>query len=53
MPSVQYRFRILVDEGFIRWLIEKDKTAFLKLTYIKSSSMDARGSITSYTHIVE
>ena len=43
MPSVQYRSRILVDEGFIRWLIEKDKTAFLKLTYIKSSSIDARG----------
>ena len=43
MPAVKYRFRILADEGFIRWLIQRDKTAFFKLTHIKKSSIDCRG----------
>lgn len=43
MPSFKYRYRILVDEGFIRWLIQSDKCAFLKLTRIKLSSTDAKG----------
>jgi len=42
MPSVRYNYRILADESFVRWLIEKHKPAFLWLTYIKSSSIDCR-----------
>lgn len=42
MVKVKYASRILVDDGFIRWLIKKDKTAFFHLTHIKSSSVDAK-----------
>lgn len=43
MPSINYRYRILVDEHFIRWLIETNKRTFLRLTHIKASSIDAKG----------
>jgi len=43
MPSVKFSHRILADESFVRWLIKKDKSYFLKLTHIKKSSIDCRG----------
>src|SRR3989344_3609445 len=39
---VKFRYRLLTDEHFLRWLIEKDKPTFLKLTYIKASSLDCK-----------
>ena len=42
--KVLYPARILADESFIEWLIKKDKIAFLKLTHIKSSSIDCKGN---------
>ncbi|MBI3031952.1 hypothetical protein HYY69_00630 [Candidatus Woesearchaeota archaeon] len=42
MPSVKFRYRILTDIHFVRWLINKDKTCFLKLTHIKASSADCK-----------
>ncbi len=43
MPAVKFPYRLLADEHFIRWLISKDKSAFWKLTHIKSSSIDCKG----------
>ncbi len=42
MPAVKFRYRILADEHFVKWLIKKDKMAFLKLTHIKASSIDCK-----------
>ena len=44
MPALKFRYRLLVDEHFIHWLISKDKTAFFKLTHIKKSSIDCKGN---------
>ena len=40
MVKVRYPARIIADESFIHWLIERDKLSFLKLTHIKSSSSE-------------
>lgn len=44
MPRVKYPARIIADDGFILWLINNDKSIFLHLTHIKSSSIDAKKS---------
>ena len=42
MPRVQFRYRLIADEYFIRWIIKNNKPIFLKLTHIKSSSIDCK-----------
>ncbi len=42
MAVVKFRYRILADEYFVNWLIQKHKITFLKLVHIKASSVDCK-----------